>query len=498
MNFTINVKHKKNYFYIHLFLLIILSDICSNYIVLPFKSINIKSIEENSKGKNEIEKIISILDNDIIYTSVSFAEPSSSIDFYFSMEQYPTSINQNICLKNSKSYYSPQKSKGLKNIGNDCYSEKCSLYKDLNLTENITINSFLFYSNKNKKTEEDFLDNKININFLKDENKYCGIIGLSRFPYNSDFNLKSFIYNLKKNNYINSYSFGFFFFNNNKNDNTNYNYDGFLIVGANYNDNIDVFDTNFKCSVYVEEGTTTWSINFERIFYYENINGSLEYISTNNTKAEFIIDLNYIISDEQYYEDLKKIYFQKFFDNNTCYEEKSIIDGKYTYMIICNINFKENMKSFPCLYFFSEHLFFAFNLGYEDLFYEHNNKIYFLIIRKEHIKDYWKIGKIFLKKYPFIFDYDKKVVSYVYLNKKWNPKMSGKKKEKLINNNDSKSQKFNKEYSLYIFLIIGIIIGIFIGKRIWNKKKKLKANELEEQYKYIKNENLNDKNAILI
>ena len=121
--------------------------------------------------------------------------------------------------------------------------------------------------------------------------------------------MKSFIYNLKKNNYINSYSFGFFFFNNNKNDNTNYNYDGFLIVGANYNDNIDVFDTNFKCSVYAEEGTTTWSINFERIFYYENINGSLEYISTNNTKAEFIIDLNYIISDEQYYEDLKKIYF---------------------------------------------------------------------------------------------------------------------------------------------------------------------------------------------
>ena len=496
MNFTINVKHKKNQFYISLFILIILWNICSNYIVLPFKSINIKLNEENLKGKKENEKILTILSSDIIFTSISFGEPSSSMDFYFSMEQYPTSINQNICLKDSKSIYSPQKSKSLKSIESDCYSEKCSLYKDLNLTENITINSFLFYSNKNTKTERDFIDNINNINYLKEENKYCGIIGLSRFPYNSDFNFKSFIYNLKRNNYINSYSFGFFFFDNNKNDNTD-NYDGFLIVGANYNDNIDIFETNFKCSVYAEEDTTNWSINFERIFYYENINGSLEYISTNNTKAEFIIDLNYIISDEQYYEDIKKIYFKKFFENNTCYEEKSIIDGKYTSMIICNINFKENMKSFPCLFFYSEHLFFAFNLDYEDLFYEYNNKIYFLIIRKEHIKDHWKIGKIFLKKYPFIFDYDKKVVSYVYLNKKWNPKMAGKRKENLINNNDNKSNNFNKEYLLYIFLFIGIIIGIFIGKRIWNKKKKLKANELEEQYNYIKNENLNDNNTIL-
>ena len=36
-------------------------------------------------------------------------------------------------------------------------------------------------------------------------------------------------------------------------------------------------------NAYAEEGTLNWAINFERIFYYENINETLEYINTNNT-----------------------------------------------------------------------------------------------------------------------------------------------------------------------------------------------------------------------
>ena len=227
-------------------------------------------------------------------------------------------------------------------------------------------------------------------------------------------NYQNFIYNLKKYKYINSYSFGFFFFgeNNkyNKEKNAKENYDGFLIAGATLDDNIDIFDSNIPCSVYAEEGSLKWSIYFERIFYYEKIKDNLEYISTNNTKVEFIIDLNYIISDEIYYQDIKKYYFQKFFDNGTCFEEQSIKNDKYTYIIICKSNFKEKMSSFPNIYFYNEQLFFAFSLNHEDLFYEYNNKIYFLVIRKESIDDYWQIGKIFLKKYPLMFDYDKKIL----------------------------------------------------------------------------------------
>ena len=483
MNFLIKVQHKKIYFYIHFFIILLLFKICSNYIILPFKSINIIPDVIGNTEKNEKEKIVSILNNDIIYTSISFGTPSSTIDFYFSMEEYPSYINQNICLKESKSLYSPHNSESLKSMDYDLFIEKCSLYADLNLTKNISIDSFLFYMNKENEIEDDFIDNK-----------YCGIIGLNRYPQNSEFNFKSFIYNLKNNNYINSYSFGFFFFTNNNNKD---DFDGFLIAGASYNDNIEIFDIDIAYTVYAEEGTLYWTVNFERIFYYQKVSESIEYISTNNTKVEFIIDLNYIISDEQYYEGIKKYYFQKFFDNDTCYEEKTLINEETVYMIICNINFKQNMNTFPDIFFYNQQLFYAFNLCWDDLFYEYDDKIYFLIIRKEHIKDYWRIGKIFLKKYPFIFDYEKKIVSYVFLKKNyWNPKIKENNKIRAINNNNNKNSNF-KEYSIYIFLFIGVIIGICIGKRIWNKNKKLKANELEEQYKYYGNDKLDDKKIIL-
>ena len=488
MNFKINVHHKNIHFNFIFFIIITLLVISNNYIILPFKSIHIAHNEGNIKDdRNEIEKILSILNGEIIYTSISFGNPPSSIDFYFSMEKYLTYINQNICFKDSTSSYYPKNSETFKNINNYLNKEECSLYKDLNLTENITVNSFLFYLNNNIYQEKDFKDNLNESNYLKELNKYCGIIGLSRYPNNPDFNFKSFIYNLKNYDFINSYSFGFFFFKDNKKED---DYDGFFIAGVNSDDNIDIFENNLSGAVYAEENSLNWAINFERIFYYEKINGTLEYINTNNTKVEFIIDLNYIISDENYYEDLKKIYFKKFFENDTCNEVVEIVNGEYTHMIICNSNFKENMSSFPCIYFFIEQLFFAFNLCYEDLFFEYNGKIYFLILRKESIKNYWKIGKIFLKKFPLIFDYDKKIISYVYLNKhKWEHSKCLKYKEKLIDNNEQNSQMFNKEYLIYIFLIIGVFIGILIGKRIWNKNNKLKANELEEKYKYFETEN---------
>ena len=80
-------------------------------------------------------------------------------------------------------------------------------------------------------------------------------------------------------------------------------------------------------------------------------------------------------------------------------------------MIICDISFKNYQNSFPGVYFYSEQLFFAFNVYPEDVFYEYNNKIYFLIIHKDSITNFWRLGKIFLKKYPFMFDYDKKIIT---------------------------------------------------------------------------------------
>ena len=479
------------YFRINVLCIIIsLFQSSKTYVVLPFKTTKILPNNIISKNENHIEQFLQIINNSKIYASISCGIPPNTIDFLFSMNQYITSISKN----NYQNNFYNKNSEYFNKINDELYIEKCSIYNDLNLTENITINSLLFYSDENEN--KDFIQERNN------DNRYCGVIGLSRYPLNSNYNFKSFIYNLKNNNYINSYSFGFFFFEDQQKikDDKEDIYDGFFIAGITPDDNIDIFETNLMSNAYAEEGSLNWVINFERIFYYENINDSLEYIEINNTKVEFIIDLNYIISDAEYYQGIKKYFFQKFFDNNTCSEEKSINNNEFIYMIICNLNFKDNMKKFPSLYLYREQLFLAFNLNYEDLFFEYNNKIYFLIIRKEHIINHWQIGKIFLKKYPLIFDYDKKIVSYAYLKKHWNPIKSNK-----INNNNKimkdkiiKRKNINKDIILYILIIIGIVIGIFIGKIIWNKNKKLKANELEENFKYLNNENINDKSTILI
>ena len=353
------------------------------------------------------------------------------------------------------------------------------------MTENITLNNFEYYLNENNSP----LSFNLISNNIIERNKYCGTIGLQRFSTDKNLDKDSFVNKLKHNNIINSYSWGLFFFDQNKlyniDDDTQGQYDGFFIAGVTLGDNIEVFDTDLVYSIYAEEDSLYWALNFDRIFYYERINGTLEYIEANSSRVELIVDLNYIISDEQYFKDIKKYFFQKFFDNDTCHEEKSYKENEgYTYMIICNSDFKNNINSFPGIYFYSEQLFFAFNLYHDDIFYEYNGKIYFLVIHKDSVKN-WRLGKIFLKKYPLMFDYDKKIISYVHLKRAWNPKKHGQKKTLKQKDKNINKQSNNKEYIAIILLIVGILIGIFLGKRIWNKNKKLKADELEEKYKYF-------------
>ena len=95
-------------------------------------------------------------------------------------------------------------------------------------------------------------------------------------------------------------------------------------------------------------------------------------------------------------------------------------------------------------------------------------------------KSVWKFGKIFMKKYPFIFDQDRNTIHLDKFDKKPNNNQ--------VNNVENKNKNFIHrifECFLYSLLFIGILIGIFIGKRIWNKHRKLKANELEEKFVYI-------------
>ena len=118
------------------------------------------------------------------------------------------------------------------------------------------------------------------------------------------------------------------------------------------------------------------------------------------------------------------------------------------------------------------------------------NHIYFLIIYKLYYADFWSLGTIFLKKYPLLFDYDKKSISFVNIYNKTNHNLikENNRKESLINLKSFWS--FLKNLSI----IMGIMIGILIGKKIWDKNRKKRINELMDDFQYETFENHNKEN----
>jgi hypothetical protein len=113
-------------------------------------------------------------------------------------------------------------------------------------------------------------------------------------------------------------------------------------------------------------------------------------------------------------------------------------------------------------------------LNGEDVFKEYNNYYLFMIIFKEYSYKLWTLGQIFMKKYNFYFDSDKKLIGCF---------------EKIIQEKEKNNFiTFFDKIKWYLFIIIGIIIGFLIGKKIRDKARKLRANELEDNYEYLENQ----------
>ena len=486
-DFLINKHHRTLYFF--KIIVFILINYSYSYIILPFKSKNIELNLNNSII--QIENILSEINKNQLYSFISFGNPQKNLEIYFTMEKSFYAILSNYCQKPIYTTYNPFFSKNYRNKSNTfpisfdsidngiVANDNCSFYNDLNLTNSKIIDSFEFILGNN--TSPDFKN--------LDSDKYCGMLGLVQDPNEHFLFAQNFISYLKQRKIIDSYAWGLFFFDKEKSYNIDYNiqnkYDGFYIAGITDDDYLNIFKTTNITNDFSKK--TNNYITFDKIFFYEiSSKKKNEILVSNNTSTELVIDNNYIISDIVYYNTIKKSFFQKYLDDNICIEKSSnkTIGGK-NYMIICDSSFKNNLKNFPNLYFFNRELSFTFILDYNDVFFIYNSKIYFLIIGNE-LYTSWKLGKIFMKKYPFIFDQDKKKIYFVHLNKY---------DEQSYNKGNTEKQNNIWKNVILFFLIsllfIGIIIGIFIGKKIWKTNRKKRANELkdeEDNYEYISKE----------
>ena len=451
-----------NYFIIFYLILIIINFKCNfSYIVLPFK------FQTFSNTENITEIVYNLINNKLIIP-LTIGNPQKNIEFYSSMNEYIYYLEEDSCLNNISSSYIYENSKSFSKIRKveDCpifpylcsiCSDSIYIYEDIYLKNKIEISSFIFY-----------LLNKNNDNNKKDK-PLCGKIGfkLENSPYRM-YEYENFIGILKRKSIINSYSWYVHYFEKPMKYKENKFYDGAIIIdifNKKFYDDFPYFKANndYKYAKAKDlERILSWTFSLSNIYF--SLNDSK--IEINNRNAGLAFEIDFILCPQEYFEFIKSNFFDYFIKNNICF----LVEGKYSY-IYCNTNlFKKYVNKFPTLYFQSYELNKTFILDKDDLFKEYNNNLLFMIIYEKYSNKLWALGKIFMKKYNFYFDNDKKVIGCF---------------EKTI------PQKENKKniniFKWILFIILGIIIGFIIGTKIKDKNRKLRANELEDKFDYLTN-----------
>ena len=390
-------------------------------IIFPFKT---KLIDENLSPELIINTLY--LNKEIIQLTIG--EPKQIIKASLNLESYEFFFVEK---KNDSNYYNS-------NISKNSYikDNKPLRFYDSPFDYGIYVqDSILIKLNNESK--------RINISFILAINSTlndCASIGLNYFDSSDDSNLNF----LKEIDFLlhGNINLATIKYNN--------DYEGELIVG-NFSD-MNINKKNyFTANVDIKHiYTQGWRIYFETIkFNDEKYNGNNHiFFSIENGMIKGPIELN-------------KIFLKSVFIKNKC--NKYVLKS---YMTFYYCDEDVDYSNFPDISFYNMELNYTFILKKEELFLKIKNKIYFLIyfIENSHF-DNWVLGKPFLKKYQFYFDYQ-------------NLKIGFYKEEK--NNNIS-----YKIFVIIILILIIIILLFLIFKFHYSRKRRRRMNEIDDNYNYI-------------
>ncbi len=471
-----------------IFLILYLTNISIEYLVLPFKYLNNKKSKlynfENISGKDFLE-----FSTNKLISSISIGSPYKSLDLYLTMDYKLFFIGKGYCHENSKSSYNPSYSNTYTNksfypapfddlrdmtIGNDLIS----LYNDYNMKSNISLNNVQLYYGYLDKINNDKLDDRI-----------CGIMGFKLHSTEESYytKFKSLDLILKANN-ITNYTFWTIEFFGEKEKKKKNDYDGYLILGACDNKylkdilNISHDEISYSYSSHLSN-SIEWMINFEQIYYYYPDEFNITKMNHDSSKVELNFDIDYYFSTKQYFESIKNKFFELYISKGICRINKLKEFYLRYQFITCNKEFNKELIHFPKLSLVNTYYNHTFILTYNDLFIEANNEIIFLMFYNPCNPNSFMFGKNFMKKYQFIFRYDQKNIGFLKYNE-----ISGEKNT----NNTPKETILNKK-TLQILLIVAlsivligiIILGVYFFMKKCYKKRKKRANELDdENYEY--------------
>ena len=395
---------------------------------------------------NEEDISFFLIDNDI-QTELKFGTPAQKVPIFIVFNEYLSVIaNKSIGGKynsiDSKTYINTT------SVDNFYFLNRGRSFYGKSSNDNIHFNI------KNNYIESNKISTKIfNYSFIlckkkkKKKKKKKNMIGIQYRQFYSERE-QNFINQLKENNIIKTFTY-------------------FI----NFPDSEIIFDVqNYGDFNYINYQLDNFKINIE----FDKIEFNNETDYSNEVEIDF--DFNGITSTLNYLNYINKTFFEKYYNINICYDIQ--ITYKDIYFVTACDKSKFNYKDFPSIFFYHKKLNKTFELNKDDLFIEKNNTIYFLVYYHKIMFPEWILGYPFLKKYRFVFDPEKKIIGIPNRNF-------------II-----KTKNLNKNQIIIIFLslIIIFMLLIFIKFCLILKNKlnrKIRANELEENYEYLSNENSN-------
>ena len=472
-----NIFNKKSILFSIIISLLFIS--CHNYVLIQMK----KFEKESSSISNDYtpERLINNLYNQH-YGLLNIGNPTQKTEVQISFENYGFIMKEDICL--TSNYYNKSQSLTL----NETYftdknqtivvEEKVDFQNYNSTTNKISETSIPNYNFIYYKTEED----KENM----DKEKACIIFG---FKVTCDIGMiicNSIPGYLKRDGLTNSQNF-LFLYHTDEEKKLN-GYDISLLIGENpHNFNKEKYHEDYymKSSTLFWKGQLTWALKFRNYYDYNGDRIYFNYKKEEQVYGIFLFYLDIIIGINDYFKSIKLNYFDK-------YEKEcsiNLINSQYN-VISCDKNF--NTDNFPNLYFYNTDYNYTFKLTHKDLFQIRGDRIYFLVIFDENSDNSWKFGKLFMQKYFFNFDVESRTIGF-YTD--LNDSSDDEKNENKKNDNSTSTSSTSSLWILWVVLLIITGVGCFLlGRIIYNKNRKKRANELEDDYEY--KEKNNDENFV--
>lgn len=247
--------------------------------------------------------------------------------------------------------------------------------------------------------------------------------------------------------------------------------EGYFYIGKynEENENIQAYSTYS-----IPQVVSFFSILVDNIFISNN--------KDNDFKVKtiiFSVKYGVIIGTEEYFKKIKYLFFNEYINKKICEVETIYLQEelKNYGVISCDSN-DLDIKKFPSINFYNKYMDITFELTYENLFLLKEKKYYFLIVKKDNIRDNyeddeecWIFGKPFFKKYKTSFNLDAKIISFY-----------GKKN--VVEKNEKEFNFKKVAYILAFILSIFVIVCLIMIIKQLKEDRKTRTNELDDDYDY--------------